>query len=296
MMMRAVFIGAVLSVVEVMQGQPGWLPTGRGPANGYQAEVTYTAPGDLAGDGWRGGELDVLTVRAGLNRRYQIATDWWANVGAGWDGTWFGVPQGAPLPESVTTVALRVGVQWRPAERWSVLLEARPGLFSDLEDVGWQDVNVPVVVGAGYEISTNLVVVLGVGVNFWSRLATMGGPGAMWRFAEDWRLNLILPKPSIDWTPTRGWTVFAAGEIRGGGWRVAEDFGRTHGDPGLDGDTLGYREIRLGGGLRWSMGPILRLTLEGGYAVGRRFEYRDADRSFDVGAAPYVQFNLGGAF
>lgn len=279
-----------------VQAQIPGLSAGRGPAHAYQAEMSYSGAGALEGDGWRGGDVDAFAVRASYSHRFELAPGWWANTGLGWDNTRFGVPSGAPLPESVTAVAARTGVQWRPAQQWTLLVEARPGLFSDLEDVDWADVNVPVMIGAGYEISTNLTVGVGVGINWWSRLATIGGPGLTWRFAEHWRLNLILPRPSVDWTLTRTWAVFAGGEMRGGGWRVAEDFGRSHGDPDLDGDRLGYREIRVGGGARWALGPALRLSLEVGYVVDREFEFRNSDRELRGGGAPYVQFGVGGGF
>ncbi len=290
-----VLVGLVGLVGEVI-GQPIWQQPGREGVDSYHAEATYTGAGGLEGDGWRGGEVDVFSARAGYGRGFPVGTNWVVTVGGVWDGTWFGVPGGAPLPEAVTVLALRAGVHWRASDRWSVLLDARPGIYSDFEDVSWRDVNVPVLVGVGYQLNTNVLAVLGVNVNAWSRLATIGGPGVMWRFAEGWRLTLILPRPSIDWSVGRGWTVFAGGEIRGGGWRVAEAFGREHGDASLDGDTVGYREIRVGGGVRWALGPWMRASLESGYALDREFEFRDAERTLDVDGAPYVQFSVGGVF
>jgi hypothetical protein len=278
------------------EAQPAGFAGGRPGPHGFAAEMTYTAPGDLKGDGWDGGEVDMLALRANYTRRFELNRAWSASAGLGWDGTWFDVPAGAPLPENLNAVALRAGVQWRPSSKWTVFLEARPGVYSDFEDVGWEDVNVPVVVGAGYVVNTNLTVVLGMGVNWWSRLATIGGPGVIWQIAEDWRLNAVLPRPTIEWGAGEDWTLFAGGEIRGASWRLGEEFGREHGDADLDGDILGYREIRLGGGFRRAIGSGLRLTVEGGWAVDREFEFKDRERELDAGGAPYVQAGIAGSF
>lgn len=213
-----------------------------------------------------------------------------------WQGLWLDASEAAPLPESAQALALRLSGQWVPAERWSVQADVRPGVYSDWEDLSGRDFNAPALIAGSYQINSNLVVLAGVNINLWSQLATIGGPGVWWKFADAWTLNLVLPKPTLEYAPVRPLKLFVGGEIRGGAYRVGEDFGRQHGRPGLDGDKFAYRELRAGGGVEYRLGPHWRLILEGGYAFDREFEFREADWAFRAEGAPYGQLGVRATF
>jgi hypothetical protein len=100
----------------------------------------------------------------------------------------------------------------------------------------------------------------------------------------------------LEYTPSRAWTFYVGGELQGGSYRLAEDFGNEHGRPELNGDKFAYREIRALGGVRWALARSLRLSLEAGYAADRRFEFREADWEFQARGAPFVQVLAAGSF
>lgn len=270
-------------------------PFGSGGARAYQTRTEMWVSG--TGAGAVEGEIGSARVSAGLagasgsiNFRSSDRLVW--GGGPVWQGLWLESSERAPLPESAHALALRLSGQWVPAERWSVRADVRPGVYSDWEDLSGQDFNAPALLAGSYQIRSNLVVLVGVNINLWSRLATIGGPGIWWKFADDWTLNLILPKPTLEYALARPLRLFVGGEIRGGAYRVSEDFGRDHGRPGLDGDKFSYRELRAGGGVEYRLGPSWRLTLEGGYAFDREFEFREADWEFRANGAPYCQFGV----
>jgi hypothetical protein len=125
----------------------------------------------------------------------------------------------------------------------------------------------------------------------------IGGPGVIWRFAEGWTLNAVLPKPQVSYKPNDQWTFFAGGELKGMTFRVAEDYGTRIGEARLDNDRLTYREIRVGLGARHRFPSALQPHRR------RPDTPSTADSSFDEGevllngdGSPYVQISINGQY
>ena len=296
--MRSVLMVLALASAPLSWSQmmPFWQPMGQGVAGSYFGEVSMSLDSRLRqGNGW-GDDASAFNARAGYTTLFSSKPTYSWGLGVQGDYFHFGIPDGFPLPEDVYSAAVRISSNWQFAENWTLRVDARPGLYSDFRDISWDDVNAPFLVAVGYQINPDLLLMLGLNVNFRSDLATVGGPGVMWRFAEGWTLNLILPRPHVSYALTSKATVFAGGELKAGGFRVGDDFGQDFGRPDLDNDTLSYREIRVGGGLRYEITRALRLLVEGGYAVDRRWEYRRADQTFRTEDAPYFQVGLNGSF
>lgn len=221
---------------------------------------------------------------------------WSLRLGMDWQRFDFSLPDGAPMPDMLQSLALKVGVNWQFAEKWAALLEADPGLYSDFEDIGWSDVNVPVGMRFTYSPNRSLTWVFGLRYDAYNELPVLPGLGVRWRMDDHWTLSLMMPRPRLEYAWTDRLMLFAGGEFKGGGYRVAEDFGRRRGEPQLDDEQVTYREIRVGGGLRYRLARLLRLTVEGGWAVDRRFVFDDADLQFNGDGAPYIQIGLGGSY
>lgn len=293
---RAILITAILLAVTGAQGQIFWQPMRSGIQSTLYADFSYSGAGDLE---WRGrdfGSTDTWHARVNYTALWSPHERFSWGLGPAWSYHAFGVADELPLPDDAQSLALRLALNWRFADRWMLRTDVRPGLYSDFADISSDDFNAPFFIAGGYQFSTNLIVVAGLNVNFRSELATIGGPGLWWRFADRWTLNLLLPKPTIEYSPTRALDLYVGGGIEGGGWRVSEHLGSDHGAPAIDNDSLGYRELRAGAGVRYRFGPLLRLSLEGGYTLDRRFEYRDSDETFDLENAPYLEFTISGRF
>jgi len=279
--------GWLLLVVGFALAQP--VPqSGSPPQALYRADVSYTAAGGLDSEAG-GGEVDAVFARASYSHQFRTGERLTWGVGPIYQGLSLGNDADVPLPDDLHGVALGLSLQWLPADRWWVRLDVRPGVYSDWVDLSGQDFNAPALVAVGYQIHTNLMLVAGINVNVWSRLATVGGPGIVWQIAEAWRLNLVLPRPVIEYAPSRSWGFYAGGELQGGSYRLAEEFGDEHNRSELNGDKFAYREIRVLGGVRWSLSRAFRLSLEAGYAADREFEFREAGWEFGAQGAPFVQ-------
>ena len=68
------------------------------------------------------------------------------------------------------------------------------------------------------------------------------------------------------------------------------------GEPALNNDTVSYRELRAGGGARWQFSRALQLTVEGGYAWDRRFQFNRSNVLLNGDGAPYLGITLSGSY
>ncbi len=242
------------------------------------------------------GDFDASWLRASYAANFRTSEAYSWSVGLQWDHARFDAPAGAPVPEDIYGLALRLGSTWQMGERWSLRSDLRPGLYTDFEDISGGDLNVPFTVALGYDVNPDLQVVFAVNVDVRREFPVVGGPGLIWRLAEGWRLSLLVPRPQIEFTASESLTLFAGGELRASAVRVAEDFGTVHGLPLLNDDQVTYRELRVGGGLRWQFHRLFRLTAEGGYALDRRFEFDRGNLLLNGDGAPFFTVSVAGTY
>lgn len=264
--------------------------------HGYGAELSYAFDSPIHQGDRELGDLNTLHNRLGYLGTVVSEGTQDLLVGVDWQRFSFGLPEGSPLPNTLQSAALKVGTNWRFAESWAMRLEADPGFYSDFRDISWDDFNAPFAFRVSYQSSPSLLWVVGLSVDLRSDLPVVGGLGVRWNFAEQWTLNLIMPRPRIEYAATENLTLFAGGELKSGAYRVADDFGRAVGMPDLDNQVVDYRELRVGAGARYRFCPHFSAVLEGGWLIDRRFEYDDADLLLNGDGAPYLLLSVGGRF
>jgi hypothetical protein len=262
----------------------------------YSLEFSHSTDAALNRGNTVLGDLDASWLRAGYSVRFDTSPSYSWSVGLQWDHARFDAPAGAPVPEDIYGLSVRLISDWRVNERWFVRSDLRPGLYTDFEDISGGDFNVPVTVAVGYEVNPDLQVLFAVNVDLRREFPVVGGPGVIWRFADGWRLSLLIPRPQIEFTASESVTLFAGGELRATAIRVAEDFGTTVGNPVLNDDQVTYRELRVGGGVRWDLNRLFRLTVEGGYALDRRFEFDRGNVLLNGDGAPYFTVGVSGSY
>jgi hypothetical protein len=262
----------------------------------YSLEFSHSTDAALNRGNTVLGDLDASWLRAGYSVRFDTSPSYSWSVGLQWDHARFDAPAGAPVPEDIYGLSVRLISNWRVNERWFVRSDLRPGLYTDFEDISGGDFNVPVTVAVGYEVNPDLQVLFAVNVDLRREFPVVGGPGVIWRFADGWRLSLLIPRPQIEFTASESVTLFAGGELRATAIRVAEDFGATVGNPVLNDDQVTYRELRVGGGVRWDLNRLFRLTVEGGYALDRRFEFDRGNVLLNGDGAPYFTVGVSGSY
>lgn len=292
----ALLLAAASSLQAQLAGVQGRGPTDDGYHASYQAEFSQSFDSDLNRGDVTQGKFNTSLFGLDYTTYFRASDQYTWGLGAGWDYAHFDAPAGVPVPETGHGVFARLSNRWAFADQWSLRTDIRPGIYSDFEDLSGDDFNVPFTVIVAYEYSPTLTFVAGLNVNYQGDVPVIGGPGVIWKFAEGWTLNAVLPKPQVSYSPNDQWTLFAGGELKGMTLRVAEDFGTRYGEPRLDNDRLTYREIRVGAGARYRFHRLFTLTVEGGYAIDRRFQFDNGDLLLNGDGSPYIQVSINGRY
>jgi hypothetical protein len=219
-------------------------------------------------------------------------------LGLGYERFDFGFTNGAPLPDVLQSANLVVGLDTQFSDSILVRFEAQPGYYgAGTNDLEWENVNVPFVVGGTYIYSPGLQLVLGIGVDVNRKYPVVPGGGVRWKFAPPWTLNAVLPKPRLEFEVNRDMTLYAGGHLKSETFRLGDDPGLPGGQPRLNRAVLDYTEVRTGGGFDWKLTPSIMVSGEAGYLVYREFDFFRTDvRYHHQDGAPYGSISLHGAF
>jgi hypothetical protein len=218
-------------------------------------------------------------------------------LGAEWERLSFGLPDGAPLPDTLQAVNLVIGLDTQLSDSILIRVEVQPGVyntgFDDLSD----DFNAPFVAGGSYIFSPNLQLVLGVSVDIERKYPVVPAAGIRWKMASQWLLDAVLPTPRLEFEMNGSLTLYVGANLKQANYRVDDDFGDNTGNARLNHAVLTYTEIRTGAGIDWKISPVVTLTGEVGYQPYREFDFYRADvRYHEDGGAPYGMISLHGAF
>jgi hypothetical protein len=286
------FAAAIFAEEGNPEGLRDWFLSGE-----YVAEETYVGSGDVRRNSRKSvrdfDEHDsilnlIITprIKPGVLR-----------LGAEWERFSFGIPHGAPLPDTLQAVNLVIGLDTQFSDSILIRVEAQPGVyntgFDDLSD----DFNAPFIVGGTYIFSPNLQLVLGVSVNIERKYPVLPAVGIRWKMAPQWVLNAVLPTPRLEFEMNSGLALYAGANLKQTNYRVDDDFGDNTGNARLNHAVLTYTEVRTGAGIDWKISPVVTLTGEVGYQPYREFDfYRAHIRYHQDGGAPYGMIALHGAF
>jgi hypothetical protein len=219
-------------------------------------------------------------------------------IGAQWERFSFGLPDGAPLPDTLQSVGLVMGLDMQFSDSIIVRAEGQPGVYdTEFDNLGWDSFNFPFYAGGTYIYSPNLQLVLGVSVDIERKYPVLPAAGIRWKIAPQWLLDAVLPTPRLEYEMSKDVSLYVGANLKQTSYRVPDDFGDTHGMPRLNHTILTYSEIRTGGGFDWKISPVVTFTGEVGYQPYRNFDfYRAEVRYHQDGGAPYGMISLHGAF
>ena len=259
------------------------------------ADFSYSGRAAI-GEGSRPlGEIDSFQTRVSVVNATPLdaQTTLLAGVGAQW--LEFHPPAGSPVPERLGCFSFKLGVNRQFNSSWSLRIEADPGIYGDFAGSGG-GFGAPVALRLVYAASRELQWMFGVNYDWRSGHPFLGGVGVRWQFAPDWTLAFLLPAPRVEWAVTKNFALFAGASLRGGTFRLADDFGRVRGRPELDRQIVDYREIAFGAGARWQLSPATALHLAAGRMLDRRFEFHDRNLLLNGDGAATGQLTLTSAF
>jgi hypothetical protein len=264
----------------------------------YTAEDTYVGDGDVQ----RGPNKNVRDfdendsiVHLVFTPRTQLGV---LRIGAEWERFSFGLPDHAPLPDTLQSVSLVMGLDMQFSDSIIVRAEGQPGVYdTEFNNLGWDNFNLPFLIGGTYIYSPNLQLVLGVSVDVERKYPVIPAAGLRWKVAPQWLLDAVLPTPRLEYEMNKDVSVYVGANVKQTSYRVDDDFGDANGMPKLNHAILTYSEIRTGGGFDWKISRSVTFTGEVGYQPYRNFDfYRSEVRYHQDGGAPYGMISLHGAF
>lgn len=268
-----------------------WLRSGE-----FSMEETYVGEagvsrGRFAVDSF---DEDDLIMRYIFTPRIKLGV---LRIGAEWERFWFGFSNRAPLPDTLQSISLVLGLDTQLSDSILLRVEAQPGMYNTGVNNLSDDFNMPFIVGGTYIYNPNLQLIAGVSVDVERKYPVIPAAGFRWRISREWVANAVLPTPRLEYEWTKNVTLYVGGEVKETNFRVDDGFGDRQGRPQLDHAVLTYSEVRTGGGCNWRISTVLTLTAEAGYQPYRSFDfYRTNIRYHQTDAAPYGMVALHGAF
>jgi Domain of unknown function (DUF6268) len=286
------FVASIFAEEGNREGLQDWFLSGE-----YVAEETYVGSGDVE----RNSRKSVRDFDEHNSILHLVFTPrikpGVLRLGLEWERFSFGIPDGAPLPDTLQAVNLVIGLDTQFSDSILIRVEAQPGVYNTGFDDMSDDFNAPFVAGGSYIFSPNLQLVLGVSVDIERKYPVLPAAGVRWKMAPQWVLNAVLPTPRLEFEMNNGLTLYAGANLKQANYRVDDHFGDNTGNAGLNHAVITYTEVRTGAGIDWKISPVVTLTGEVGYQPYREFDfYRAHVRYHQDGGAPYGMISLHGAF
>lgn len=284
----------------IVFANPGFCEESNGfwPLTGeFSAELTYVGEGDVERGGKHVNDFDEIDsdIRFVLTPRFKLGV---LRFGAEWERFSFGLPNNAPLPNTLQSFSTIIGLDTQLSDSILIRAETQPGLYnSGLGHLFWNDFNMPFVIGGTYIFSPNVQLIVGVSVDLERKYPVIPAAGLRWKIGPQWLLDAVMPTPRLQYELSRNVSLYAGATLTEATFRTDDEFGDTHGMPKLNHAVVTYSEIRTGAGFDWKISPIVSFTGEVGYQPYRQFDFYRADiRYHQDGGAPYGTISLHGAF
>lgn len=264
------------------------------PQAGTRIETVfdYVAPARFTGS-TDAGKISIYTLSTSLQHTFQVLPDTGLILGGTYRQLWFPSTGGADvIPSNAGSVAGTFGIRQTFLENWTLIVTGNVGIYSsEWNASGTDSWNFDAQATVGYAFSENLSAFVGVAVFPQFQIPVLPAVGVRWKINDQWNLNLVMPKPAIEYEFAQGWKLYAFGQLAGGRFRTASDFG-TPERTNLGNRWMSFLDIRTGGGISWSPLPIVTLRAETGASVYREFEFDGAGFSVHAGPALMASTSL----
>lgn len=214
---------------------------------------------------------------------------WQWDVGMEWRRREIGYRVNPGIPSALQIVSVPVVASYELNEPSTLAIRVAPGIYSDMEDLGFSDINAPIGIRFYHEYAHGVIWYAGLQADWMNEIPVIPDFGIRWRFWYDWVLDVNLPNPRLEYEFTDKWVGSAGVEWRGAAFRVSEILPSSGGRAGTGDSTLTYRDFRVKVGLKYAWDEESFFSLAGGYSLHRRLKFSDGGFQLSTGGAPFVQ-------
>jgi len=215
-------------------------------------------------------------------------------TGLSWNRIDFGGTE-APIPGCLQSAAAIIGADFLLSEKFGFRIEARPGVYSDFEQIGWDDVDARAIIAAEYRYTPNIRLIGGVRFTGMGEYPLLPIAGASFRFTEKFSLDLIYPDLKFEYRPSEHWEWNLGISFISGSYRTHLS-GIRDDDAELRDAMVNYFESRPTVGVVYRGFKDMDVFANAGVAMGRKFDYFRAGHEAIIGGAPFFEVGLRARF
>src|SRR5260370_17759174 len=119
-----------------------------------------------------------------------------------------------------------MGLDLQFSESIIVRAEGQPGVYdTEFDNLGYDNFNLPFLIGGTYIYSPNLQLVLGVSVDIERKYPVIPAAGIRWKIASQWLLNAVLPTPRLQFEMSRDVSLYVGPNLNQTSYPLPADFG-----------------------------------------------------------------------
>jgi hypothetical protein len=263
------------------------------PLDLFFLKSSYVFESDLENDGNFGGQ-DAWQNQFEYGHRFRLNGNLYLRVGLAYERFDFGQTD-APVPRHLQSLAGVIGIDYMHSEDVGAFIQFRPGFYTE-NDFNSASFDVPTTLGRVFVLREDqLYLFAGL------RAALLAGhypviplAGLIYRPNSQWTFNMVVPEPRILYSPTKGFCMFAGGELIGGSFRTDHDGNIL--PRKLDGAQIDYTDYRAGAGVIFSPCPAVMIDVAAGYSIRRSIDFHRARENFTTEPAPYFRVSVKAEF
>jgi hypothetical protein len=228
------------------------------------------------------------------SHRFLLGGRIYLRLGAGYERFDFN-RTAVPVPEYLQSIYGLAGLEYMVGNDVGAFLYLRPGFYTE-DRLDISSFDIPVTLGRAFILQQDrLYLIVGAtGAGLRGEFPVLPIAGVIWKPNDRLNFFLVPPEPRISYKVTRDLDVFVNGQIVGGSFRTHRDTAVR--PERLQNATLDYTEYRAGLGLEYRCSPSVAVTVNGGYAFQRRFDFDRAGEELEADGAPFVRAALRADF
>lgn len=250
----------------------------------WQAHVGYVGQAKVRDP--NGSDVGLYQLRGGGGLYYWRTAAGDIDLSGAYDVTAFDGSGGIDLPDQVAALRLNASYTWRQWDGAAVKVDVFPGIYSDLKDLGFDDLYMPFQVLGIQAFNPQLSGVLGVAI--YPGFSRSFDPrfGVRYAVSDELSVDVMYPESRVTYHPAEQWDLYAG--LRNN--PVAE-FRLEDGD---DRDAFEYDEARAYLGVNAPLNDVVRVMAQLGWTLSRSVDFDRVQPARDVQDAFFVSVGLGG--
>jgi Domain of unknown function (DUF6268) len=258
---------------------------------------SMTGAGDVEYSGNALGDLK--TTRYNFEASYMIPHNeqWMFEVGLGYNLLQTDQSLDISLiPEDLTKIALNLRAMWRINDKWGVMASISPGFYGDDEVDASDALNAPLMVLGQWQKSEDVSVSLGVRVDMFSEMPVLPVFSVDWKISPEWQLALGAPRTELRYQWSKQLSLYGGAALEGESYAVDNPSLVTPSGKPLSDTYLAETEIRALLGFEYQFDSGVKLSVEGGYAFLREFDYHEEDVKLEVDPGAFGAVSVSYSF